>query len=127
MSEPGVDYHTDLPSPDLDRLVSRGYDTSQHATQSFSGQDMESAAFHHVGTSKLQEKLGGGNRSYHQEDIHCFCNRASYGLMIECDNQDCERGWFHLACIDITELPATNGKLIRKTPKFSPTDSSFYW
>ena len=25
--------------------------------------------------------------------IYCFCNRTSFGDMVACDNEDCEREW----------------------------------
>ena len=33
-----------------------------------------------------------------ENDVHCTCNRESYGDMIECD--DCGR-WFHYDCVNI--------------------------
>ncbi|KAG5721894.1 Chromatin modification-related protein png1 [Termitomyces sp. T112] len=36
---------------------------------------------------------------------YCFCNGISYGEMIACDDSQCEREWFHLACIGLVVPP----------------------
>ncbi|KAG2365537.1 hypothetical protein BDR07DRAFT_1276922 [Suillus spraguei] len=41
----------------------------------------------------------GDDRTY------CFCDGISYGEMIACDDVNCEREWFHLACIGLTVPP----------------------
>jgi inhibitor of growth protein 3 len=41
----------------------------------------------------------GDDRTY------CFCEGISYGEMIACDDVNCEREWFHLACIGLTVPP----------------------
>ncbi|KAF9469605.1 hypothetical protein BDZ94DRAFT_1206243 [Collybia nuda] len=41
----------------------------------------------------------GDDRTY------CFCDGVSYGEMIACDDAQCEREWFHLACIGLTVPP----------------------
>ncbi|THG99853.1 hypothetical protein EW145_g7188 [Phellinidium pouzarii] len=37
--------------------------------------------------------------------IYCFCDNVSYGEMIGCDQPGCEREWFHLVCIGLSEAP----------------------
>ncbi|PPQ66883.1 hypothetical protein CVT26_009823 [Gymnopilus dilepis] len=39
------------------------------------------------------------------EELYCYCNRVSFGAMIACDSQSCEREWFHLGCVGLTEVP----------------------
>ncbi|KAJ7597286.1 hypothetical protein C8J56DRAFT_773740 [Mycena floridula] len=39
------------------------------------------------------------------DTLYCFCQRVSYGEMIACDDNNCEREWFHLACIGLTIPP----------------------
>ncbi|KIJ66419.1 hypothetical protein HYDPIDRAFT_26769 [Hydnomerulius pinastri MD-312] len=41
----------------------------------------------------------GDDRTY------CFCDGVSYGEMIACDGEDCEREWFHLNCIGLDSVP----------------------
>ncbi|KAN0100217.1 hypothetical protein V8E55_000201 [Tylopilus felleus] len=41
----------------------------------------------------------GDDRTY------CFCDGVSYGEMIACDDDDCEREWFHLNCIGLGSAP----------------------
>ncbi|TBU62548.1 hypothetical protein BD310DRAFT_918645 [Dichomitus squalens] len=50
----------------------------------------------------------GGEPDGDAEDnkTYCFCESVSYGEMIACDDEDCEREWFHIACVGLTVLPA---------------------
>ncbi|KAI0654450.1 hypothetical protein C8Q70DRAFT_925756 [Cubamyces menziesii] len=36
---------------------------------------------------------------------YCFCDGVSYGEMIACDDEDCEKEWFHIACVGLTVVP----------------------
>lgn len=36
----------------------------------------------------------------------CVCGRGSFGEMIGCDNDSCERQWFHLACVGLRAAPS---------------------
>lgn len=37
--------------------------------------------------------------------LYCLCQRASFGEMIGCDNDNCEFQWFHYGCVGIREQP----------------------
>ncbi|EKG17468.1 Zinc finger PHD-type protein [Macrophomina phaseolina MS6] len=37
------------------------------------------------------------------EPRYCICGDVSYGHMIACDNDNCEKEWFHLACVGLAE------------------------
>ncbi|KAF9479741.1 hypothetical protein BDN70DRAFT_878508 [Pholiota conissans] len=39
------------------------------------------------------------------EEVFCYCNRVSFGEMIACDNESCDREWFHFGCVGLTEIP----------------------
>lgn len=39
------------------------------------------------------------------EPTYCYCNQVSYGEMVACDGVDCEREWFHLACVNLSAPP----------------------
>ena len=39
------------------------------------------------------------------EPRYCYCNGLSYGQMVACDNESCEREWFHLQCAGLTRPP----------------------
>jgi len=47
----------------------------------------------------------GGAGDDADEARYCFCNNVSYGDMIGCDDDDCEREWFHLGCVGLTKPP----------------------
>jgi hypothetical protein len=46
------------------------------------------------------------------EPTYCYCNGVSYGEMVGCDADDCEREWFHLECVGLKVAPRSNGKLL---------------
>lgn len=47
------------------------------------------------------EKAGTGNIAH-----HCICNGLDDGRpMIQCDRDDCERGWYHFQCVGLVDIP----------------------
>lgn len=44
------------------------------------------------------------------EPRYCLCGDVSWGTMIACDNDDCEKEWFHLTCVALEELPPRRTK-----------------
>lgn len=48
---------------------------------------------------------GDGEGDGDDNKTYCFCDGVSYGEMIACDDRNCEREWFHLACIGLTVPP----------------------
>ncbi|KAF6837330.1 PHD finger domain-containing protein [Colletotrichum plurivorum] len=56
------------------------------------------------------EEDDDGNPIDPDEPRYCVCNGVSYGEMIACDNESCEKEWFHLACLDMTQIPARTTK-----------------
>lgn len=51
-----------------------------------------------------------GNLIDPEEPRYCLCNRVSFGTMIGCENNDCEKEWFHLECVGLTEIPPRTTK-----------------
>lgn len=47
------------------------------------------------------------------EPRYCYCDDVSYGEMVACDGEGCEREWFHLSCVGLRTAPRSNGKLRR--------------
>lgn len=43
------------------------------------------------------------------EPTYCYCNGVSYGEMVGCDADGCEREWFHLECVGLKVAPKGNG------------------
>ncbi|KLO14861.1 hypothetical protein SCHPADRAFT_902859 [Schizopora paradoxa] len=54
--------------------------------------------------------IGGGLPIDPHEPRYCYCNEVSWGEMIACDAADCEKEWFHLGCVGMTEAPRGNNK-----------------
>lgn len=42
------------------------------------------------------------------EPRYCYCNGVSYGEMVGCDADGCEREWFHLECVGLKVAPRGN-------------------
>ncbi|KAK0646606.1 hypothetical protein B0T16DRAFT_413852 [Cercophora newfieldiana] len=51
-----------------------------------------------------------GNVIDPDEARYCSCNRVSFGVMIQCDNDNCKQEWFHLECVGLQEIPARTTK-----------------
>lgn len=45
------------------------------------------------------------------EPRYCYCNDVSYGEMVGCDDEECEKEWFHLDCAGLKVAPRSNGEL----------------
>jgi hypothetical protein len=50
----------------------------------------------------LYDEDDGNNRTY------CLCNDVGYGDMVACDNEYCEKEWFHWSCVGIKREPIGN-------------------
>ena len=46
------------------------------------------------------------------EPRYCYCNEVSYGEMVGCDGDECQKEWFHLSCVGLARAPAKNGTLL---------------
>jgi len=44
------------------------------------------------------------------EPRYCICGDVSWGMMIACDNKNCEQEWFHLDCVNLKEMPPRRSK-----------------
>lgn len=44
------------------------------------------------------------------QERYCYCEEVSYGEMVGCDGDNCEREWFHLECVGLSRAPAKNAK-----------------
>lgn len=51
-------------------------------------------------------QAGGDNDG--DEARYCYCNGVSYGQMIGCDDDQCQREWFHIACVGLDKAPSGN-------------------
>ncbi len=56
------------------------------------------------------------------EPTYCYCNGVSYGEMVGCDADGCEREWFHLECVGLKVAPKGNGMFSSSLPLIFPTD-----
>ncbi|KAG6336227.1 hypothetical protein ID866_2846 [Astraeus odoratus] len=84
--------------------VARSTHTNMSATPMTSNplgaRDAQSASVAADTATEAGEGDGEGD-----DRTYCFCDGISYGEMIACDDEHCEREWFHLACIGLTVPP----------------------
>ncbi|CAZ82004.1 unnamed protein product [Tuber melanosporum] len=47
------------------------------------------------------------------EDLktYCLCDEVSHGFMVQCDNEQCSKKWFHIDCVKLTEREAKDSDL----------------
>ncbi|KAF2668722.1 hypothetical protein BT63DRAFT_456363 [Microthyrium microscopicum] len=57
-------------------------------------------------------KSAGADEAADEEDVvdpneetYCLCDDVSYGTMVACSNDMCEREWFHLECVGLKTIP----------------------
>ena len=46
------------------------------------------------------------SQSLNDPTPYCFCQRASFGDMVGCDNDRCKHQWFRWACVGLTKEPS---------------------
>lgn len=51
------------------------------------------------------QALPAGVQEEEDTELYCFCQKISFGNMVACDNEKCERQWFHWACVGVDEEP----------------------
>ncbi|KAI5858910.1 hypothetical protein BZA05DRAFT_382754 [Tricharina praecox] len=65
-------------------------------------------------TTKTKEKETAGAETGDDEEegeeTYCYCNQISYGEMVACDGDECEREWFHLSCVGLSQAPRGKAK-----------------
>ncbi|OXV08573.1 hypothetical protein Egran_03664 [Elaphomyces granulatus] len=44
------------------------------------------------------------------EPRYCLCGDVSFGTMICCENGDCDKEWFHLECVGLSDVPSRTAK-----------------
>lgn len=55
--------------------------------------------------SNKESKIPTSPINYEGEPVYCYCQQVSYGEMVGCDGENCEKEWFHLPCTGLKELP----------------------
>ena len=45
-----------------------------------------------------------------EEKRYCYCNGVSYGEMVACDYEGCQKEWFHLECANLARAPTGKGE-----------------
>ena len=85
-----------------------------------SGSDVSSGSSSSRSLQQRQQKQKQGQQKQQQQQhqqqvddndpLYCYCQQVSFGEMIACDADDCEREWFHLECAGLRVAPKTNGE-----------------
>jgi Histone-lysine N-methyltransferase NSD-like, PHD zinc finger 1 len=56
-------------------------------------------------TSSLRRDSTEDIAADEDSQTYCFCQQVSFGEMVACDNDGCEREWFHLPCVGLSSPP----------------------
>ena len=62
------------------------------------------------GSAQGDEDEDAENEGDADETKYCFCDGPSYGEMVGCDGERCEREWFHLECVGLKVAPKSDGE-----------------
>jgi inhibitor of growth protein 3 len=59
------------------------------------------------GSGTLMDIVDGADDGAEADDgrLYCWCQMGSFGDMVACDDNECEREWFHLGCIGLEVAP----------------------
>ena len=112
------DLQSEMVIPDLDLLPNAVCHTPPHASDSTSldssthegEEDLAREEAREEAGEETKEGEGERERESGEEPRYCYCNDISYGEMVSCDGGYCEREWFHLHCVGLTQSPARTGK-----------------
>ncbi|KAF6841308.1 phd finger domain-containing protein [Colletotrichum musicola] len=58
-------------------------------------------------------EMRAGKRNYdytEDEPTYCYCTSVSYGEMVACEADNCNREWFHLNCVGLKVAPKGSSK-----------------
>lgn len=80
-----------------------------------SGSDVSSGSSRSQQQRQQQQKQKQSQQKQQQQvdendPLYCYCQQVSFGEMIACDADDCEREWFHLGCAGLRVAPKSNVK-----------------
>ncbi|KAI8993347.1 hypothetical protein BDB01DRAFT_776011 [Pilobolus umbonatus] len=75
-------------------------------TSMLSNHNIARKRIHHSSRPNLANtRINGGLGINPNEPTYCYCGQVSYGDMIACDGNHCEKEWFHYPCVGLTESP----------------------
>ncbi|KAI0307619.1 hypothetical protein B0F90DRAFT_1813063 [Multifurca ochricompacta] len=88
-------------------LTGPGVDGGGGASGSGSGVGAGAGASAGAGTGTPMDTGDGADDGAEADDgrLYCWCQVGSYGDMVACDDNECEREWFHLGCIGLEVAP----------------------
>jgi len=72
---------------------------------------LNQAAAHQVSTVTPSTRVvsgeddGNGRDDLEDEQRYCYCNGPSFGEMVACNDEECDREWFHLPCLGMISHP----------------------
>lgn len=77
------------------------------------GQKKAGAAAQALAPPVVDDDMTSGEGDIDADELtYCYCNGISYGEMVACDSDECEREWFHLACVGLKVAPAENSECL---------------
>jgi inhibitor of growth protein 3 len=59
---------------------------------------------------------GDGDGDGDDGKTYCFCDRVSFGEMIACDDENCEREWVSICCVIYVSYAYADGAISSTSP-----------
>jgi inhibitor of growth protein 3 len=83
--------------------------TSAQGNSTRPGSDDDSEGPEDEDPELLEPEIGIEGEGFDEGDdgqqLYCYCNRVSFGNMIGCDDEACQKEWFHLQCVGLSTPP----------------------
>ncbi|CAI4211574.1 unnamed protein product [Parascedosporium putredinis] len=93
---------------------SRAESSSKRSHKKATVQNNGNGAGHHASGESANKSPKGDDDEEGEVDAdeptYCYCNSVSYGSMVACDAEGCEKEWFHLECAGLKVPPKQNVK-----------------
>ncbi|KAI1341833.1 hypothetical protein F5Y15DRAFT_375404 [Xylariaceae sp. FL0016] len=109
-SKPSTPALGSFPDPAPSRSRSSRNHTTTGAKRSHKKGAAQQALAARLADEDANGSAQGDDEGDADEPLYCYCNGVSYGEMVACDANDCEREWFHLECVGLKAAPPSNVK-----------------
>lgn len=48
-----------------------------------------------------------------EDELYCYCAKPEHGDVVHCDGKQCERKWFHFACVGLKRPPSLENGFVK--------------
>ena len=102
--DPGEESQKSKPSSGLDASKRKREDREECLV------DDDRSKIQKTDNTALAEDTEGESAAKSALQTYCYCDQPESGRMIACDNEKCEKKWFHFDCVGLDEAPSEDEK-----------------